>query len=450
MRLNHIVTRLEQQLTFIDLISHAAENLERVGQANITSQRIHARLASLKETWEQFLLQHQAVNLAISELDTADKETALAHSYFSGNSFSSTHECYLEAIERMSSFLESEREPSTHSSLTQSNSQGTSNATYFHHARLPRIDIPKFNGTPADWLSFKDLFSSLVLLNPTLTSVEKLQYLKTSLIGSAALLLKNTTLTADNFQKAWDALISFYENKRLLVNAALHSLVSLKRMSKESAGEMEQLYTNIMQIYRTLETLDRPVQHWDDVLVFTAVQRLDSESVKAWEHHLGSSKDPPTWDQFSTFLISRLLSLQAFEKSRPGKSANSANQASAKSHFQGRSKDSKAAKVNTCTICSSKHYIAQCPQYGSKTVPQRLAIITKHKLCYNCLGPHRSSVCRVTKRCLKCGHKHHTSIHQANKQSSNSGSKSTEDDSSVASTSSSTATEATVFHSASK
>lgn len=97
-------------------------------------------------------------------------------------------------------------------------------------------------------------------MNPTLTSVEKLQYLKTSLIGTAAPLFENTTLTADNFQRAWDALISFYKNTRLLVNAALHSLFILKHMTRESASKMEQLYTSINQIYRTLETLQRPVQ----------------------------------------------------------------------------------------------------------------------------------------------------------------------------------------------
>lgn len=35
----------------------------------------------------------------------------------------------------------------------------------------------------------------------------------------------------------------------------------------------------------------------------------------------------------------------------------------------------------------------------------------KLKLCFNCLGTHRASSCRVTSRCLKCGHKHHTTIH---------------------------------------
>jgi len=308
----------------------------------------------------------------------------------------------------MNSFLDHDSESNADIPST---SHSSSIPVYFHHARLPRIDIPKFNGTPSDWLSFKDLFSSLILANPTLSAVEKLQYLKTSLVGSAHL-LKNTTLTAENFQKAWEALIAFYENKRLLVNSALHSLLTLKRMTKESANEMEQLYTNIMQIHRTLETLNRPIQHWDDFFVFIAVQRLDAESVKAWEHFLGSSKEPPTWTQFSDFLITRLLSLQAFEKSRTGKSSTSSGQPSFKSHFQGKSKNAHSQKPSLCTLCSSNHYIASCPQYNAKSVPQRKEILKKYNLCFNCLGSHRASACRITKRCLKCGQKHHTTIHQ--------------------------------------
>lgn len=156
------------------------------------------------------------------------------------------------------------------------------------------------------------------------------------------------------------------------------------------------------------------------LLVFIAVQRLDSESVKAWEHNLGSLKEPPTWKQFSEFLITRLLSLQAFEKSRIGKPPF--YQSSAKSHFESKIKDNTSHKTNDCSICSSNHYVANCPQHTSKSVQQRLALITKHKLCFNCLGPHRSSACRITKRCLKCGHKHHTTIYQTKPVSSNSNS----------------------------
>jgi len=88
----------------------------------------------------------------------------------------------------MMSFLDHNSENSNEIPSFQSSFQDSNISIFFHHARLPRIDI--FNGSPSEWLSFKDLFSSLIVANPTLSSVEKLQYLKTSLIGSASHLLK--------------------------------------------------------------------------------------------------------------------------------------------------------------------------------------------------------------------------------------------------------------------
>lgn len=96
----------------------------------------------------------------------------------------------------------------------------------------------------------------------------------------AAHLLNNTALTEANFQPAWEALIAFYENKRLLVHTALHSLMTIKKMAKDSAQELEALYTTTQELYRTFKTLKRPIHEWDDVIVFITVQRLDSESVK--------------------------------------------------------------------------------------------------------------------------------------------------------------------------
>jgi len=141
----------------------------------------------------------------MTKLTVEEKLQLQQHSYFSDHLYSTTYELYLEAVEKMMSFLDQNSENTNDSENTneipsfQSSSQDSNIPVFFHHARLPRIDIPKFNGSPSEWLSFKDLFSSLIVANPTLSHVEKLQYLKTSLVGSASHLLKNTTLTADNF-----------------------------------------------------------------------------------------------------------------------------------------------------------------------------------------------------------------------------------------------------------
>lgn len=337
---------------------------------------MHARLSTLKDDWERFGLEHKAILIAIQELNDEDRSTINAHLYFTTNLYFSTHERYVSVVERLTALLEDDHgsAPSTSSSQAAPLSN-SSLPVFIHHARLPRIDIPKFNGTPTDWLSFKDLFDSLVVQNPTLSSVEKLQYLKTSLTGTASSLLKNTTLTADNFLKSWEALTSFYENKRLLIKTALQSLLSIKRMTKESSVELEKLYTNVMQIYQTLEGLKRPVEFWDDFLIFFVLQRIDSESVKAWEQHLGSSKEIPTWNQFTAFLISRLLSLKAYEKSRSGKGELQPSQTVVKAHYHGKSKETASGDTKSCPICKEKHYVMSCPSYSNKTAQQRIAII---------------------------------------------------------------------------
>ncbi|XP_024889769.1 uncharacterized protein LOC112466111 [Temnothorax curvispinosus] len=459
MRLSHVENYLELQFTMMGMIEKTSDNLISVGRSNITLTMVQTRLTDLKENWDQFSMRHQAIGLAVRSLNAEDRLLIMNHAYFSEGLFPKTHQIYLREIDRLNSILAREPESVTPSNSTQPVSRElgsvapltstqpvsrepvsetssnlipppvnileaqslSDHLAYLDRARLPIIKLPEFDGTPDRWLSFKDLFTSIIL-NTSLTAVEKLQYLKTSLKGSAALLLKNTKLTADNFQKSWEALVAFYENTRLLVNETIQSLFSLKRMTKESATEMEQLYTNMTQIYRTLETLQRPVETWDDILVFIAVQRLDANSVKAWEIRLGSAKQPPTWDQIRTFMFDRFHTLQAVERNRSGFRSL---QSTAASHFQGKSKDEKTGKSNSCVLCSAKHYIAHCSQYTSKTVQQRMAIIAKHKLCYNCLGLHRASACRVTTRCLKCGNKHHTTIHQFNKKSTNSDQSST-------------------------
>jgi len=158
--------------------------------------------------------------------------------------------------------------------------------------------------------------------------------------------------------------------------------------------------------------LDRPVALWDDFLIFIVSRKLHSETIKAWEQLLAASKDPPKWHQFSEFLATRFLTLQAYERSCSRKETFNPRAKTAKVHHQSKSQEAKGAKIYKCSICSGQHYTALCTQYHTKALKQKLELIQKHKLCYNCLGTHKSSICRVTKRCQKCGRKHHTSIHQ--------------------------------------
>ncbi|XP_012524163.1 uncharacterized protein LOC105829678 [Monomorium pharaonis] len=416
MRLSHVEARIEKQLELMNIISTTYDNLIRVDSHTLTSHRVTTRLDAMKEEWHKFSTVHEALGLAIRELSPEDKLKVTNHSYFKDNLYIVTRESYLSALEKIHAMLDvGHGNDNEMISVLPTHSTSHSTPTVFpscsHQVRLPRVDLPRFTGNYSDWLSFRELFQALVVTNPSLSAVEKLQYLKSSIGGSAASLLKNTALTAANFQRSWEALISFYENKRLLVDAELHSLMNLKKMTKESGAELEQLYTNLLEIYRSLEALQRPIDKWDDFLVFIVTQCLDPESAKAWELHLGSLQEPPTWAQLDEFLIARLRALRSFERSRAEKLSNKLRPLVVKSHFQGKEKEVPNNTSYTCSICSEQHHTAACSQFSSKTRNQKLALISKHQLCFNCLGLHRVSNCTTTRRCQRCGKKHHTSIH---------------------------------------
>ncbi|XP_071644508.1 uncharacterized protein [Temnothorax longispinosus] len=370
--MDSLIDHINQQLGLSNFIGNVYDNFIKKGSSGITKQRIDNYLSSLDENWKRFSLNHDAILLAIAKLTSEDRQLIRTHSYFTDQLFSATHMDYVAAVEQIKSSISTDQQNLAGFLSAPSRSQDIhiSNVFQYQDPRFPRINIPTFDSTPSKGLNFRDL--------------------------------------------------PFYDNPRLQVNTALQSLFNLKSMKKESASELEHLYTAVLQIYRTLETLQRPVETWDDPLVFMTVQKLDSESVKAWENKLGSSKIPPSWQELNEFLITRLFSLQAYEKSRIGQIALKPQMATAKTHYQGTSNDKASSNTssNTCPICKVKHYVMKCPKYIDETIAQKLALIAKHKLCFNCLGSHKVSNCRITKRCQKCGKKHHTTIHKAETSSS--------------------------------
>ncbi|GFX85920.1 uncharacterized protein TNCV_2473221 [Trichonephila clavipes] len=130
--------------------------------------------------------------------------------------------------------------------------------TNVNNIKLPRIELPVFTSNYIDWISFRDLFLASVGNNSTLSDSQKLQYLKLSVKGEAATLLKSIQITNDNYKKAWNALTERYENEAEIINAALNKLVSQPILKQESVSGLLQLIDTTQQCIDTLQTLRQP------------------------------------------------------------------------------------------------------------------------------------------------------------------------------------------------
>lgn len=66
--------------------------------------------------------------------------------------------------------------------------------------KLPRLEITKFTGSYFEWVNFRDLFQASVVDNKNLANAQKMQLLRTHLDKEAKDLIKDLTLTNNNFK----------------------------------------------------------------------------------------------------------------------------------------------------------------------------------------------------------------------------------------------------------
>ena len=273
--------------------------------------------------------------------------------------------------------------------------------------KLPELTLPSFSGELTQWVFFWDQFTTLVDSKHDMTNVEKLSYLKLALKGDAAQIVSSLLITDTNYDIAKRKLEKRYNNKRSIVKAHLASIHALPAIKKESSVELRKLLESTNEHVQALEALRLPVNHWDAILVYWLLEKLDAESRKQFElAHPGT--DVLTCKELTTFMDRRSRALESSgdqpEASTPKTIPKKVLQevySSTVDHF------------TSCQMkeCNGSHSISQCDRYKQLGTRERKTVVGKLKLCMNCLGRHFVADCPSKYSCRTCNGRHHTSIH---------------------------------------
>lgn len=164
-------------------------------------RQISTRLTKLNEFMEKLSsVQDDIIDLGEEYEQEQDDDNERLHAYYT-----------------LKSEMEELVAKQTDDNLT--NVASTSHLSVGDSVRLPTIHPPVFNGKLEDWSSFIDTFNALFHNNTALNYVQKLHYLKTSVSGTASDIIKNFTITSENYKVAYDELVRQYENKGLTIQS---------------------------------------------------------------------------------------------------------------------------------------------------------------------------------------------------------------------------------------
>lgn len=188
-------------------------------------------------------------------------------------------------------------------------------------------------------------------------------------------------------------------------------MYDLRDVGTDTLKDLKNLRDRTNDVTTSLKNLGCDVDNWNDLLVFHLVRKLDKVTRREWETKLGDTADYPQFTDLTSFLNTRIRTLEALgtcpdsgkTSSPSGKNKYPQNKF-VRSHV--------ATSVNQCITCTANHPPYLCDIFKSKSVNDRVALAREHKRCFNCLkAGHFPVECPSKNVCNKCKRKHHTLLH---------------------------------------
>ncbi|KAM7283086.1 uncharacterized protein ISCGN_000249 [Ixodes scapularis] len=173
----------------------------------------------------------------LTDVNDIEEETEASLGYEDAISIARTR-----ALRQLQEVTNNETTSSTSSNKSRMEVQRGNGATV-PNVKLPKLELPKFNGELAEWQTFWDQFQSSIDQNPGLSLVDKFKHLKVYLVGRAESVVKGIPVTGDNYGTAVELLRKRFGQPSVIVNDHLTHLLNVKPITSQtrrmgSAGSM--------------------------------------------------------------------------------------------------------------------------------------------------------------------------------------------------------------------
>ena len=108
--------------------------------------------------------------------------------------------------------------------------------TFQNISRLPKLSLPTFSGDPLQWQTFWDSFNAAINSNPSLSGMQKFNYLRTQLHGDTAHVIAGFPLTDHNYEHSVTLLKDRFGQSYKIVIAHMEALLNLGKPSNSLSG----------------------------------------------------------------------------------------------------------------------------------------------------------------------------------------------------------------------
>ncbi|UYV79434.1 hypothetical protein LAZ67_17002596, partial [Cordylochernes scorpioides] len=288
--------------------------------------------------------------------------------------------------------------------------------------KLPKLMISKFYGNVSEWLTFWNSFDAAIHQNNSLNPIDKFNYLKSHLGGTALNTVEGFALSADNYEKAIKLLKDRFGREDILISRHMNNLLSMRPLKTSSdVRTFRELFDNLSVHIRSLESLNVSIDVYGQLLCPIIIKLLPADL------NLELNKELPTGyviNDLITFLERQLTARERSFINEIGTGNESTSKPNLvtkhpKTRFYNEKPIATASellnsvhKLNECVFCGKdNHGSPKCDFAANMSLNEKRSLMKKKGVCYKCLRPsHLSKFCRNVVRCSICNMSSHLDV----------------------------------------
>ena len=173
--------------------------------------------------------------------------------------------------------------------------------------KLPKLELKKFDGSIFKWAEFWDAFESAIHSNKQLHDVDKFNYLKAQLKGTASEVISGLELTQENYNIAINLLKERYGKKQIMIKAHFAKLMNLP-MATYKTTSLRTFYDTMEKHLRCLQSLG---EDDNNTQILTVLQSKLPRSVLLQLERIKEKADEWTVKKFREVLHHHTSTLEA-------------------------------------------------------------------------------------------------------------------------------------------
>ena len=279
--------------------------------------------------------------------------------------------------------------------------RGTGNVS----ARLPTLEISKFNGDFLKFDEFWEQFAATIDSNKHLSVIEKFGYLKSYLCGTALKAIEGLVMYSANYEEAIHIITERFDTKSVIVSELYTRLNKVKAPAYKSTN-LRKFADEVEILLQSLKSQGKCTNN--ELISHTIQTKLPKEMIMEISRELGEEWEMDTmWQEIKKHVSILELVERCMESQFNSKRTSHISQeplgiqpTSAAALITAQTKE----PSRPCIFCSRQHWSDQCTVFRS--LEERKAKVKG--MCFKCFSTrHKAKECPKTRSCSHCKSEYH-------------------------------------------